>query len=100
MKKQIIFSIFFVISSFITGQIVQDINNYAHFISSHNQPQSKNSIIHNHFLQDYNVTFYFLDLNVENNTVYIYGNVGINAVSQVPILDTFAVELVQNLANR
>jgi aminopeptidase N len=52
-------------------------------------PQAGNSL-----LDHYDVTFYFLDLNVENNTVALSGNVTIKAVSTVEGLDTFAFELV------
>lgn len=44
-------------------------------------------------LDKYDVTFYFLDLNVENNSIYISGNTTIKAKSTVNALDTFAFEL-------
>ncbi len=45
-------------------------------------------------LEKYDVTFYFLDLNVENNTVAVSGNVTIKAKPTVTALDTFAFELI------
>ena len=45
----------------------------------------------------YDVNFYFLDINVENNTTYISGNVTINAIVHVEIMDTFVFELVDEL---
>lgn len=45
-------------------------------------------------LEKYDVTFYFLDLNVENNTVALSGNVTIKAKPTVTALDTFAFELI------
>ena len=51
-----------------------------------------------HLLDDYDVTFYFLDLAAENDTLYISGNVTINATVMVSELDTFAIELVQQLS--
>ena len=45
----------------------------------------------------YDVKFYFLDINVENNTTYISGNVTINAIVQVEVMDTFAFELADEL---
>ncbi|MCD4772046.1 MAG: T9SS type A sorting domain-containing protein [Bacteroidales bacterium] len=99
MKKLIIFTILIVSNSLIFGQKSQDISN--HFNCSHAKHFNKqiqfNRNIQNDLLQDYDVKFYFLDLNVENNTVYISGNVRIDAVSQVVVLDTFAFELVQEL---
>jgi aminopeptidase N len=47
----------------------------------------------NGLLENYDVSFYFLDLNVENNTVDLSGNVTIKARSTVAMLDTFAFEL-------
>jgi aminopeptidase N len=44
-------------------------------------------------LANYDVSFYFLDLNVENNTVYLSGRVTTLAKSLVSDLDTFAFEL-------
>jgi len=48
-------------------------------------------------LFSYDVTFYYLDLNVENNSVDISGNVTIHAKVTVNELDTFAFELVDEL---
>ncbi len=48
-------------------------------------------------LNDYDVTFYFLDVNVENNSTYISGKVRIDAYSLASPLDTFAVELISDL---
>lgn len=50
--------------------------------------------VSNALLEKYDVTFYFLDLNVENNTIVISGNVTIEAKSTVTVLDTFAFELI------
>jgi aminopeptidase N len=51
-------------------------------------------VISSVLLDKYDVTFYFLDLNVENNTVALSGSVTIKAISTVAALDTFAFELV------
>lgn len=50
--------------------------------------------VSNVLLEKYDVTFYFLDLNVENYTTALSGIVTINAKSIVTALDTFAFELV------
>lgn len=54
-------------------------------------------IIQTPLLHDYDVTFYWLDLNVENNTIDISGNVTIQADVVVNELDTFAFELLDEL---
>ncbi|MBW6459371.1 MAG: T9SS type A sorting domain-containing protein [Bacteroidales bacterium] len=50
-------------------------------------------LVRSDLLDHYDVHFYFLDLNVENNTIFISGNVTIQASSRVNALDTFAFEL-------
>jgi len=44
-------------------------------------------------LDQYDVTFYFLDLVVQNTTTYISGNAIIGAISEVPTLETLVFEL-------
>jgi aminopeptidase N len=55
------------------------------------------NIIQTPLLQCYDVKFYFLDLNVENNTIAISGNVTFNASVVTNVLDTFAFELIDEL---
>ncbi|MEZ5198243.1 MAG: hypothetical protein R2764_18195 [Bacteroidales bacterium] len=49
-------------------------------------------------LNEYDVNYYFLDLNVENNTIFLSGNVTITANVIANTLDTFAFELVNQLS--
>ena len=58
--------------------------------------QSK-EIIQSPLLFDYDVKFYFLDLNISNNSVDISGNVTVNAEPVVTVLDTFALELIDDM---
>jgi aminopeptidase N len=69
---------------------------------------SRSKQFHNSFLESkniyqspllfyYDVNFYFLDLNVENNSIYIAGNVTIQAKVSHLQLDTVAFELVDEL---
>ncbi len=58
--------------------------------------QSKD-IIQTSLLFDYDVKFYFLDLNVESNSIDISGNVTINAEVVATVLDTFACELINDM---
>jgi aminopeptidase N len=101
--KKFIFSTLLIISGSLTfGQynIPVDIDeNYCHHIKagidgikSYNAPVTVNSL-----MEKYDVTFYFLDLTVENNTVYLSGSVTIKAKSLVNSLDTIAFELYPGL---
>lgn len=45
------------------------------------------------YMDDYDVTFYFLDIEVSNSSIYIDGNATINGIALVD-LDTFAIELI------
>ncbi|AKD03083.1 M1 family aminopeptidase [Pontibacter korlensis] len=60
------------------------------------QRQAVASPAHAKLMQQYNVTFYKLDLHLERNSTYISGNVTTNANLQVAQLDTFAFELHPN----
>lgn len=69
---------------------------YCHYIKScENQLKYYAApLVSSALLEKYDVTFYFLDLNVENNTVAVSGNVTIKAKPTVTALDTFAFELI------
>ena len=54
-------------------------------------------IIQTPLLFDYDVKFYFLDLNISSSSVDISGNVTINAEATATVLDTFAVELIDDM---
>jgi len=55
------------------------------------------NIIQTPLLHCYDVKFYFLDLNVENNTIAVSGNVTLTASVVANVLDTFAFELIDEL---
>jgi len=48
---------------------------------------------HQHLMNQYDVTFYKLDLQLERNSTYIAGTVTINAIAKTDSLSTFAFEL-------
>lgn len=48
--------------------------------------------------EEYDVTFYFLDVEVENTSTDIAGSTEIHATSKVAVLDTFLFELHEDLA--
>jgi len=54
-------------------------------------------IIQTPLLHKYDVKFYFLDLEIENNTIYVSGNVTFYAQVVTHELDTFAFELLNTL---
>lgn len=58
-------------------------------LRSYSAPISSNAL-----LEKYDVTFYFLDILVENDTVAVSGNVTIKSRPTVTALDTFAFELI------
>ena len=66
----------------------------AHFNSLN---KSTMDIIQTPLLNNYDVKFYFLDLNVENDTTFIWGNVTIKAEVVISQLDTFAFELFDGM---
>jgi len=45
------------------------------------------------YLEDYDVSFYFIDIEISNTSIYINGNTTINGTALVD-LDTFAIELI------
>lgn len=53
--------------------------------------------IRSELLFDYDVTFYFLDIAVENNSTYVEGNVTIEAGVTSVTLDTLAFELIADM---
>jgi aminopeptidase N len=72
---------------------------YCHHIRTcENQMKTFTSPVITSDLPDkYDVTFYFLDLMVENNTTALSGKVTIKAKSIVPALDTVAFELISGM---
>jgi aminopeptidase N len=65
-----------------------------HFLAALDQSkQYYTPLQSNALLDNYDVSFYFLDISAEANTVYIGGNVLIKAKPVTQVLDTFAFEL-------
>jgi aminopeptidase N len=102
MKKSIL-SVLLIISVTITvGQynipVLLD-EDYCHHIKScENQLKYYHEpVVINDLLEQYDVTFYFLDLNVESNTISLGGNVTIKAKSTVASLYYIAFELISGM---
>ena len=55
------------------------------------------NVVQTPLLNKYDVGFYFLDLNVENDTSFLWGNVGIKARALSAPLDTFALEFLDGM---
>lgn len=86
------------VSLFSQNNIIVD---FEHFCSQKMKQKfyksTKLDIEQSPLLNHYDVKFYFLDLEAENNTTYVSGEVTISAQAVVPILDTFAFELIDEL---
>ncbi|MBM3436003.1 MAG: M1 family metallopeptidase, partial [Bacteroidetes bacterium] len=100
MKKIVLFG-FFLTSYFSSVAQLSDDFNFNHFCSQAKRKEfmtkSTDNIVQSSLIHNYDVSFYFLDLNVENNTVELSGNVTISAYVTADILDTIAFELVDEL---
>ncbi len=69
----------------------------SHVKSFYNSFKSTKDIVQTPLLNDYDVKFYFLDLNVESNTIYVSGEVTFYAEVVAAELDTFAFELLEQM---
>ena len=100
MKRSLLLLIWLILTASIWGQDYLSAD-YEHFCS-HKMKQafqkvSTLDINQSPLLDNYDVKFYFLDLEVENNTTYLSGEVSISAQVTVNVLDTFAFELIDEL---
>ena len=82
------------------GQGYQN-SDFEHFCSQKMKRQYHNvstlDIDQSPLLHCYDVKFYLLDINVENYTTFLSGDVTISAQVVAPVLDTFAIELIDEL---
>ena len=97
MKHLLLSFLFLFISLFSYSQINNDFN-IEHKCSHSAKHLNKDLSFYlydwqSEYMDDYDVTFYFLDIEVSNSTIHIDGNVTINGVALVD-LDTFAIELI------
>ena len=95
-----IFGFILIIFTDADGQFLDQMNP-EHFCASAKiskyYDKSPDSIIQSPLLHKYDVGFYFLDLNVENNSVGLSGNVLIRATVTADVLDTMAFELIDEM---
>lgn len=96
MKRSLLLIISLILTVSLLGQDLLSFDN-EHFCSKKMKQLFKSKSIldldQSPLLHDYDVKFYLLDLEVENNTTYISGQVTIFAQVVVSELDTFAFEL-------
>jgi len=90
------FSIFLLING-VYGQKSYDNIDYKCSHAHINSILLKDDYISSPLLSSYDVKFYKLDINLERDTVYISGNVLIYAEVIVTALDTFALDLIDDL---
>ncbi len=69
----------------------------SHAKSYINSFKNTKDIVQTPLLHDYDVKHYFLDLNVESNTIYVSGEVTFYAEVIATELDTFAFELLEQM---
>lgn len=89
MKKIFIIVFFFTLQQALFAQFKNVYKSEKILKSGYSEKASKQSAL----MDKYDVKFYKLDINAERNTVYISGNVTINAIVKTNLLDTFAFEL-------
>jgi len=92
--KILIYSILLCTSEFLYSQI--DIENFEYFKYSANKSLFKQKE-YNSSLDNYDVKFYKLDIEVNNDSIFVKGNVLINALVVNNPLDTFVIELNSNM---
>jgi aminopeptidase N len=96
MKRYLTFIIFLLLSSLVFAQ--QNEAFKAEATCAHARPNNGHTLDHlynwqSKFLDDYDVTFYFLDIEVSSSSTFVSGNVTIEAIATQD-LDTLAFELV------
>jgi aminopeptidase N len=69
----------------------------SHVKSFYQSFKSTKDVVQTPRLNDYDVKFYFLDLNVESNSIYVSGEVTFYAEVVAAVMDTFAFELLQQM---
>jgi aminopeptidase N len=102
MKKPILASLFTFFFLFSMAQFNQTEKDFEGYCKHHDHAHLlKNEYMQfrssNPLLDQYDVKFYFIDINIENYTTDISGNATVDAVVTAPVLDTFMLELHQNM---
>ncbi len=97
MKIQIIYLFLLLLFPDINAQSNNDNIEHKCSHASINSILFKGDYISSPLLSGYDVKFYKLDINLERDTVYISGNVQINAEVKSSSLDTFAFDLINEL---
>ena len=100
MKRSLLLLVSTILMASLLGQDYISVD-YEHFCSRKMkqtyQKVSTLDIEQSPLLHNYDVKFYYLELEVENNTTYLSGQVTITSQVVVNELDTFAFELIDDL---
>ena len=99
MKKFILSLIFTFFTLFVFAQLHDhpDGELCSHVKSFYKSFKGTEDVAQTPLLHDYDVKFYFLDLNVESNSIYVSGEVTFYAEVVAAEMDTFAFELLQEM---
>lgn len=100
MKRALLLFLLLIFMAFVFGQDYFSVDP-EHFCSHKMKQRYKKSykkdIVQSPLLYQYDVKHYYLELEVENNTTYLSGQVSISAQVVVNELDTFAFELIDEM---
>ncbi|MEI7596327.1 MAG: M1 family aminopeptidase [Bacteroidota bacterium] len=95
MKKILLLICFYCFLSSVWSQ--NDVPSVNLRVDGHKQLTSNNNFTRSLLMSDYDVKFYFLDINLERTSTAISGIVRIDAQVKTARLDTFVFELIDNL---
>ncbi len=100
MKKLLFLLLFALLSQLIIAQFAEKHADHIycnHIKHNDNILKHLENVYQNPLLYNYDVTFYFLDIEAEADTIFLKGNVTIEANVTSSVLDTFALELIQEM---
>ncbi len=97
MKKLVINILIFLLLSDVYGQRSYESIEHKCSHSHINKLKIRDNYISTPLLSEYDVKFYKLDISLERDTVYISGNIQISAEVVVPVMDTLAFDLINEL---
>ena len=99
MKKIIaaLFAFLMTMTVFAQFNQIQGDHQYCSHLNRYSKQGYYEPVRQNPLLDDYDMTFYFLDLEVSDDTTKISGNVTLHARVSASVLDTFAFELVPEM---
>lgn len=101
MKRSLLFTLALLTVFSLKAQFNQPVEAFGNYCK-HRHGHHESGYMHferdNGLLDQYDMKFFFLDLNVENDSRFISGNVTINSEVTAAVMDTFALELIPEMA--